>query len=634
MTVCICMLIFDFYWITIENLLKDFGEFQKPATTLPERPSFSANLSSKLPLVFHPKDHRNLCFFYSCPVTEPDPSLTRTWTDATGTFRVEAQFLELQNNLVQLHKINGVKITVPLQRFSQVDQDYIRNVTSTNSVDGSKNLSYTTNGFDWYEFFVKAGISENDAKIYAHHFVLKKMDSTMMTELDSRLLKDLGVHAEGDIIRIQRAIARTTGRTTPSSEGLTNFTVSDEFLRDFSQTNIKTKSLTKIKEEQDRQKAMELSHEAKAIHNRYASPTSTLVTTKDRSTDPSKLSSPTIMGIPSANIPIDLDRSQTSGPTNSQHNLSSFSEGWMNEIRPSVSPKAFPKDMPTIIPDGNNYYGSEAASSLPSRFMPSSSQYAKVSRPTTLVERPIEAGGPSQPRWQPPVDSSFSVPSPITFDPSTMPPKDSSRVFSALANDPLEDHPMFHTIRPAPTNVTSFPRETRQPSPFGPSLVSAPPPSDVTSFMRVASVSSSQPLIPEPLSYPSTDRFSTSDQTRKWSLPFVRFVSIYVQCSLVTSLILEFQTSTDRYSIFRTVNPHSPSVFDSPFNLPPQQRSTPIQTSTDPWFSRSPDVRLPGNPTKPSSTLSSSTSSGQRFRESPSSSSTPRQTKEASVRRD
>jgi hypothetical protein len=644
MLICIFMLIFCFSWITIENLLKDFGEFQKPAASLPERPSLSTNLSSKSPLVLTSKDHRNLWHFYLCSATEPDPSLTRTWTDVSGTFRVEAQFLELQNDLVLLHKINGVKITVPLQRFSQTDQDYIRNITSTSSVDGSKDLSYTTNGFDWYEFFVKAGISENDAKIYARHFVLKKMDSTMMAELDSRLLKDLGVHADGDIIRIQRAIARTIDRTTtPLSQRPTNLTVSDELLKDFSQTSIKAKSSMKIKEERDRQKAMELSHEAKAIRDRYASPTSTLMTTRDRSVDPSKLSSSDVAGVPSMDIPIDFDRSPTTlGPISSQYNVSSFSEGWMNEIRPSASTnKTPPRDMPTMVPDSTgSYYGSNIAPGSPSRLTPSS-QYPKVFQPTTMVEqRPMKVDGSFQSRWQSSVDSSFPAPPPIAFDPSVMTPKDPSRVvFPASTNDPLEGHPMFPTIRPAPMNVTSFPREkTGQSSPFGPSFVSAPPPPDVASFMRVASVSSSQPLIPEPSPYPSTGPPAMGDQTRKWSHFSFHFASsfIFMRCSFETSLPLEFQTSTDRYSIFRTVNPHSPSIFDSSLNRSPQQpsfASTPTQTSTGPWFSQSADTRLLKNPTKLSSASSSSTSSGQRPREPPSSSSTPRQAKEVNVKR-
>lgn len=58
---------------------------------------------------------------------KPDPSKTREWTDLQGNFRVEAQFIGVDpGGKVILHKINGVKIAVAVDKLSLVDQDYVK----------------------------------------------------------------------------------------------------------------------------------------------------------------------------------------------------------------------------------------------------------------------------------------------------------------------------------------------------------------------------------------------------------------------------------------------------------------------------------------------------------------------------
>lgn len=50
----------------------------------------------------------------------------RTWTDTSGTYKVEADFQELADGKVRLKKDNGTNITIPLSKLSQADQDFVK----------------------------------------------------------------------------------------------------------------------------------------------------------------------------------------------------------------------------------------------------------------------------------------------------------------------------------------------------------------------------------------------------------------------------------------------------------------------------------------------------------------------------
>ena len=50
----------------------------------------------------------------------------RTWTDSTGTFSVEAQFLGMSEGKVQLRRKDGREVLVPLERLSQSDQQEVQ----------------------------------------------------------------------------------------------------------------------------------------------------------------------------------------------------------------------------------------------------------------------------------------------------------------------------------------------------------------------------------------------------------------------------------------------------------------------------------------------------------------------------
>jgi len=58
------------------------------------------------------------------PVSEEKPSRKRTWTDSTGQFKVEAEFVELKDNFVSLKKSDGAVIRIPLDKLSADDQKF------------------------------------------------------------------------------------------------------------------------------------------------------------------------------------------------------------------------------------------------------------------------------------------------------------------------------------------------------------------------------------------------------------------------------------------------------------------------------------------------------------------------------
>jgi hypothetical protein len=54
------------------------------------------------------------------------PAAFRTWTDNTGSFKVSAEFVSFGNGKVKLRKQDGNEVTVPLERLSTADVEFVR----------------------------------------------------------------------------------------------------------------------------------------------------------------------------------------------------------------------------------------------------------------------------------------------------------------------------------------------------------------------------------------------------------------------------------------------------------------------------------------------------------------------------
>jgi len=56
---------------------------------------------------------------------------SRLWKDSTGQFQVRATLVEQTDSSVRLHTADGREITVPTNRLSRADQDYLKSLTAT-----------------------------------------------------------------------------------------------------------------------------------------------------------------------------------------------------------------------------------------------------------------------------------------------------------------------------------------------------------------------------------------------------------------------------------------------------------------------------------------------------------------------
>lgn len=167
----------------------------------------------------------------------------RTWTDRSKSFSVEAQFLGLKDGKINLHKMNGVKIAVPIAKMSIEDLEYVERVTGI-SLDEDKPLSSrrkkassshqgpsSSSGarvgasvepkksdYDWFQFFLNCEIAVGLCERYAQAFIKDSMDESVLPDVDGGVLRALGLR-EGDIIKVMRFLDNKYGRTKKKQTG-------------------------------------------------------------------------------------------------------------------------------------------------------------------------------------------------------------------------------------------------------------------------------------------------------------------------------------------------------------------------------------------------------------------------------
>ncbi|OAX83530.1 hypothetical protein ACJ72_02105 [Emergomyces africanus] len=162
---------------------------------------------------------------------KPDPLKTRKWTDRTGTFTVVAEFIGLAEGKIHLHKQNGVKIAVPVSKMSVEDLEYVERVTGQ-SLDEDKPLSdirrrsrlndagkmgasVKSSDYDWFEFFLKAGVGPHQCERYAQNFSKDSMDESVLPDITTETLRTLGLK-EGDILRVMKYLDAQFNRSGKS----------------------------------------------------------------------------------------------------------------------------------------------------------------------------------------------------------------------------------------------------------------------------------------------------------------------------------------------------------------------------------------------------------------------------------
>ncbi|KAK4178629.1 hypothetical protein QBC36DRAFT_182208 [Triangularia setosa] len=174
---------------------------------------------------------------------KPDPSKVRTWTDRSKSFTVEAQFLGVKDGKLNLHKVNGVRIAVPIAKMSITDLEYVEQITGI-SLDEDKPLSdlkkkaaaeNARNGrsskakvgasiepkkpaYDWFQFFLNCDVQPQLCERYCQAFERDSMDESVLPDVDATVLRNLGLR-EGDIIKVMRYLDTKYARGKKGSAG-------------------------------------------------------------------------------------------------------------------------------------------------------------------------------------------------------------------------------------------------------------------------------------------------------------------------------------------------------------------------------------------------------------------------------
>ena len=65
---------------------------------------------------------------------EPEQAEFRTWTDTSGKFRTEAALAGVEDGEVRLEKRDGTIVTVPMEKLSDLDQQYVNSQTAPEAV--------------------------------------------------------------------------------------------------------------------------------------------------------------------------------------------------------------------------------------------------------------------------------------------------------------------------------------------------------------------------------------------------------------------------------------------------------------------------------------------------------------------
>lgn len=164
---------------------------------------------------------------------KPDMMQTRKWTDFSGLYTIQAQFLGIQDDKVLLHKVNGVKIKVPISKLSTEDAHFVHKLQEETS---------PLQCF-WRSFFRECGVTADNASQYAVAFERDQMDETILADITPNTLHMLGV-GKRDIEDIMKRLDEMFERSSVKKlvEKNTNHSVNVEYLNVLKQLSISSPS--------------------------------------------------------------------------------------------------------------------------------------------------------------------------------------------------------------------------------------------------------------------------------------------------------------------------------------------------------------------------------------------------------
>ncbi|KAI9693395.1 MAG: cytoskeletal protein binding protein [Bogoriella megaspora] len=208
--------------------IKDVDNSRSSQRSKRESRTDSRSASSSKPSKLHSHSIKHK---YLMHLAEPDSAKVRTWTDRSGSFKVDAEFLGLKDGKIHLHKVNGVKIAVPVVKMSIEDLEFVERKTGV-SLDEDKPLSNIkrrstqrekpTAGasveppkkpeYDWFDFFLQCGVNPQICERYAQAFSKDQMGQENLVDIEPPLLRTLGLK-EGDILRVMKFLDNKFARS-------------------------------------------------------------------------------------------------------------------------------------------------------------------------------------------------------------------------------------------------------------------------------------------------------------------------------------------------------------------------------------------------------------------------------------
>lgn len=148
----------------------------------------------------------------------------------------------LKDGKLNLHKLNGVKIAVPISKMSLEDLEYVERVTGISldedkplsdlkkRSDAARSSSSVLSGkvgvsiepkkpeYDWFQFFLSCEVAVGLCERYAQAFNRESIDESVLPDVDATVLRNLGLK-EGDIIKVMRFLDNKFGRTKKAGGG-------------------------------------------------------------------------------------------------------------------------------------------------------------------------------------------------------------------------------------------------------------------------------------------------------------------------------------------------------------------------------------------------------------------------------
>lgn len=153
--------------------------------------------------------------------TKPKPGNTRLWNDRSGKFQVEAEYLSFTNGQVELLKLNGKKVTVPLDMLSERDVEFVYRKEGLPIETAQPTTSSTPSPGAWLTLLLEIGIDRARASGYSQTLAKEKLVPTQFTDLTRDFLKGRGF-IEADILIFLKAAAKKKAITLEQSAAQSN----------------------------------------------------------------------------------------------------------------------------------------------------------------------------------------------------------------------------------------------------------------------------------------------------------------------------------------------------------------------------------------------------------------------------